>query len=116
MPLKLLKQPLTFVLLDSPSVRPVLPLVLEPQPWPLLRPPLPFSLDPRLLSQLRWREADASALGVVHASAFTRLLYLLGFLRRAAQLLRGLGRALADPIRLGSLGMKLSPAVGVPAA
>ena len=27
-----------------------------------------------------------------------------------------LGRALADPIRFGSLGMKLSPSVGVPAA
>ena len=50
----------------------------------------------RLLSQLRWREADASALGVVHASAFTRLLYLLGFLRCAAQLLRGLGRATSE--------------------
>jgi hypothetical protein len=49
----------------------------------------------RLLAQLRWRDEDAmaTAFSIVHTSALTRLVYLLGFLRLVSQLLRGYGRS-----------------------
>lgn len=67
----------------------------EATSWALLTSmPVLFLLVLRLLAQLRWRdeEAAASAFAIVHSSALTRLVYFLGFLRLAAQLLRGFGR------------------------